>query len=148
MGAWDILAGRPLLRMIPAAAALALLVGCGGMRMDVAAPTSATTASLSPTPRLSAPPVDMSGRWTLSSTAASGGCAMTFTGGAGTAGEGAIRPEGGCPGNFFTSRKWTFEDGAIIMRDHKGERLGQLTLAGPGRFQGQSAAGQSITLTR
>ena len=72
---------------------------------------------------------------------------MTLTGG-GAAGEGAIRPEGGCPGNFFTSRKWTFEDGAIVVRDHKNERLGQLTLAGPGRFQGQSASGGSITLTR
>ena len=48
--------------------------------------------------------------------------------------EGTIAPEGGCPGNFYTSRKWTFEQGSLVIRDHNGQPLGQLALAAPGRF--------------
>ena len=33
---------------------------------------------------------------------------------------GAIAPEGGCPGNFYTSRKWTIEQGSLVIRDHTG----------------------------
>ena len=44
------------------------------------------------------------------------------------AAQGTIAPEGGCPGNFFTSRKWTFEHGALIIRDHKSEVLAELCL--------------------
>jgi glutathione S-transferase len=51
---------------------------------------------------------------------------MNFAHAPGT-GQGTIAPEGGCPGNFFTSRKWTFEHGALIIRDHKSEVLAELT---------------------
>ena len=57
------------------------------------------------------------------------------------AGEGTIAPEGGCPGNFYTSRKWTFEQGALVIRDHNGQPLAQLALAGPGRFEGKATNG-------
>ena len=62
--------------------------------------------------------------------------------------EGTIAPEGGCPGNFYTSRKWTFEQGALVIRDHNGQPLGQLGLGAPGRFDGKAANGQPVTLTR
>jgi hypothetical protein len=88
----------------------------------------------------------MAGRWLLGS-AGSGQCNMTFGGNAG-AGEGTIAPEGGCPGNFFTSRKWTFEAAGLVIRDHTGAALAQLAQAGPGRFEGQAAGGLQVTLSR
>jgi hypothetical protein len=97
-------------------------------------------------PATAAPPPDMTGRWMLSA-AAGGACAMGFTGTPGDS-EGAIRPEGGCPGNFFTSRKWTFEGGALLLRNHNGEPLARLSEAAPGRFDGQSTAGQPVSLAR
>jgi len=61
--------------------------------------------------------------------------------------QGTIAPEGGCPGNFFTSRKWTFEHNNLIVRDHKGEPLAQLSFTG-GHFEGQDNNGGTITLSR
>jgi hypothetical protein len=61
--------------------------------------------------------------------------------------EGTIAPAGGCPGNFFTSRKWTFEHDMLIIRDHKSEALGELSFSA-GRFQGQATGGGSIALAR
>jgi hypothetical protein len=63
------------------------------------------------------------------------------------AAEGTIAPAGGCPGNFFTSRKWTFEHDMLIIRDHKSETLAELSFSA-GRFQGQATGGGSITLAR
>jgi hypothetical protein len=68
-------------------------------------------------------------------------------GNAPTAAQGTIAPEGGCPGNFFTSRKWTFEHGALIIRDHKGEPLAQLSFS-DGRFAGQATNGGALSLSR
>jgi hypothetical protein len=88
----------------------------------------------------------MAGRWQLAAIGSSA-CAMTFSGAPGAA-EGTIAPEGGCPGNFFTSRKWTFEQGSLVIRDHNGAPLGQLAAAGPGRFDGKATNGIMVTLTR
>ena len=61
--------------------------------------------------------------------------------------QGTIAPEGGCPGNFFTSRKWTFEHGMLIIRDFKNQPMAQLSYAGD-RFEGQDASGGKLTLSR
>lgn len=61
--------------------------------------------------------------------------------------QGTIAPEGGCPGNFFTSRKWTFEHGVLIIRDHKDQPLAQLTFAG-GPFTGHETNGGALSLSR
>jgi Protease inhibitor Inh len=91
--------------------------------------------------------VNMSGRWMLTSPNR-GQCGMNFSGAA-KATEGAIAPEGGCPGNFFTSRKWALEDGNVIIRDHNGEQLAQLTPTGTGMwFEGQATTGERIMLAR
>jgi hypothetical protein len=63
------------------------------------------------------------------------------------AAEGTIAPAGGCPGNFFTSRKWTFEHDMLIIRDHKSDTLAELAFSA-GRFQGQATGGGSVTLAR
>ena len=95
------------------------------------------------------PPVaiNMAGRWMLSSPNR-GQCGMTFSG-APKATEGSIAPEGGCPGNFFTSRRWTLEEGNIIIRDHNGEKLAQLAPAGTGSwFEGKSTSGEQVMLAK
>ena len=116
--------------------ALALtLAGCAGEQ----AVTGTTMV------RPGAPPEPMAGRWMLASGPSQ--CGMNF-GGTPEAPEGTIAPEGGCPGNFFTSRKWTFEQGSLVIRDHNGQPLGQLALASPGRFDGKATNGQQLTLAR
>ena len=117
-------------------AVLALAVLAASCRGDRVAGVGDPSAAR-PTP----PPVEMAGRWFFS---AGGGstCTMNLTS------DGAIRPEGGCPGNFFTSRKWTFENNALVMRDHNGQPLAQLTQAGPNRFEGPGAQGPQVSLAR
>ena len=60
--------------------------------------------------------------------------------------QGTIAPEGGCPGNFFTSRKWTYEQGVLIIRDFKNQPLAQLSYAAD-HFEGQNGGGK-LTLSR
>jgi hypothetical protein len=130
---------RVAIRLSAPSIAVALaLAGCAGEQTVTGSPASGT--------RYGAPPEPMAGRWQLAAVGASQ-CVMNF-GGTPDAGEGTIAPEGGCPGNFYTSRKWTFEQGALVIRDHTGAPLGQLALASPGRFDGKASNGQQVTLTR
>ena len=87
----------------------------------------------------------MAGRWMLSAPNAPP-CGMEFEGEPGQQ-QGAIDPDGGCPGNFFTSRHWTFGAGhTLTIADHDNQPLAQLNLA-EGRFAGQSTAGMPVTLS-
>jgi hypothetical protein len=122
-------------RLIAATVLALVLAGCAGEQ----ALTGTTMV------RPGAPPEPMAGRWVLASGPSQ--CGMTF-GGTPEASEGTIAPEGGCPGNFYTSRKWTFEQSSLVVRDHNGAPLGQLTLAGPGRFEGKAVNGVQVTLAR
>jgi hypothetical protein len=137
-------------------ATAALLVG---LAAALAACNTTSTGSPPPTaaapgPRVASGPlvapgggqVDMVGRWVLASPDA-GFCNMTFSGKPGSV-EGAVAPEGGCPGNFFTSRKWAFEQSGLVIRNHKGEPLAQLSAAAPTRLEGQATSGEQISLTR
>lgn len=133
--------------------ALASLAACSagniwGSQPDAAAapPRPADAAVSTP------PPVDLAGRWQLSA-AAGGACFMTFgvaqnaTAAPGTAPQGPIAPEGGCPGNFFMSRKWTFERDALIIHDFKGRPLAHLSYLG-GHFEGLDKGGGALTLSK
>jgi Protease inhibitor Inh len=121
-----------------------LLAALGGCTTNPSQPEAAAPP-LPPPPPPPPPPVDLSGRWRLSQ--AGGGCFMNFGSAAG-ADQGTIAPEGGCPGKFFTSRKWTFEHGALIIRDHKGEALAQLAFSN-GRFAGPAnGGGPELSLSR
>jgi hypothetical protein len=126
-------------QLVLVATALTALAGCMTERGGGAASVPAARPA-------AAPPPDLAGRWTLSA-APGGACAMNL-GPASQGGEGSIRPEGGCPGNFYTSRRWTFENNELVIRDHNSAPLGQLRLAAPGRFEGQSANGQPVSLVR
>jgi hypothetical protein len=131
--------------------AAAALAGCGSDGVMTSAspeppppppPTAQPAARPAPTP----PPVDMAGRWQFASTAG-GACAMVFAATPGS-GEGTIAPQGGCPGKFFTSRRWLYERDTLIIRDHKGEPLARLAFSPPARFEGQAAPGETISLTK
>ena len=119
------------------------VAGCGGFS-GFQLPGS--DAAPPPAARPSAPPVNMAGRWLLASSGR-GQCNMTF-GAAQGANEGTIAPEGGCPGKFFTSRKWAYDSEGLVIRDHNSEPLAQLTSAGGARFDGKAATGDQVTLTR
>lgn len=73
---------------------------------------------------------------------------MSFGTAGPNAADGTIAPEGGCPGKFFTSRKWTIDaSGGLTLRDHNGRPLAQLSAAGAG-FNGRSTGGEPVSLVR
>jgi hypothetical protein len=136
---------------IPIVACTALLAACSGsdrFASNSGAPAGAATATAPASgPQAVAPPLSLAGRWTLSSTGA-GSCAMTFGAGQQEATEGTIAPGGGCPFNFFTSRKWTYTEAGLTIRDHNAQALAQLTPAGSNRLEGKTSTGQDVALSR
>jgi hypothetical protein len=126
-----------------AAVMLVALTACAASPKPEPAPSAA--AAPPPPPPATPPPIDLGGRWKL--TAAAGGACFMTLGDAPGAVQGTIAPEGGCPGNFYTSRKWSFEHDALVIRDHKGDALGQLSFSG-GHFEGQDTGGATLTLSR
>jgi hypothetical protein len=117
--------------------AVALMVaGCAGGQL----PLNEQPAASPPASKFA-----MAGRWMLAAPGAPS-CGMHFDGAVG-ARSGAIQPEGGCPGDFFTSRHWRMANGTLTINDHEHKPLGHLTFNG-GQFAGTSTAGTPITLTR
>jgi hypothetical protein len=122
-----------------------VLAGCAGDRAVFTDPF-ATRAAPEP-PKPAAPPINMAGRWLLASPDGKL-CGMNFTTAAGGQ-AGRIAPEGGCPGNFFTSRQWAFDQGALVIYDHKEQPLARLAASQPpGRFEGTATSGIQVTLSR
>lgn len=121
--------------------ALLSLAGCGGGGLSLSGSSAAPEVAAP-----AAPPVSLAGKWLLSSPGR-GQCRMTFGSAGPNAAEGTIAPEGGCPGKFFTSRKWTYDQAGLTMRDHNGQPLAQLAGSG-GAFEGKATAGEQVTLTR
>jgi hypothetical protein len=145
MRLWRAHAAKIAAAMVAAMLGAVALSGCTGNDRVAARPEPQASAAPPPPPAPSPPPVDLAGRWKLA--AASGGACFMNLGSSPGAVQGTIAPEGGCPGNFFTSRKWTFEHGALIIRDHKSEVLAELTLAG-NHFEGHQAGGGALSLSR
>jgi protease inhibitor Inh len=115
------------------------VAGCSGVSWPG---SGAAPAAVQP----AAPPVSLAGRWMLSSPGR-GQCHMTFGSAGPTAVEGTIAPEGGCPGRFYMSRKWTVEGGNVVMRDHTGQPLAQLSYDGT-TYQGKATSGDPVALMR
>jgi len=135
---------------IPILVCTALLAACGGndrLAVDSGSP-GGSPGSVAPvgSPAGVAPPVNLAGRWTLSS-AGTGSCAMTF-GAVPDATEGSIAPAGGCPFSFFTSRKWAYSEAGLTIRDHNAQILARLAPAGSNRFEGKTSSGQDVALSR
>ena len=112
-----------------------MLTGCAGEQISL--------GSSAPAPA----PADASltGRWILSAPNVPS-CGLEFGGGPG-ARSGNVAPDGGCPGNFYMSRRWAMEGGALTITNGENEPLAQFKLTG-GRFEGQSASGMPVALTR
>jgi hypothetical protein len=145
---WRAVKGAALLLVLAALAACTSTPRFGG-EPDVttaAPPAPAASAEPSPPPPPAPPPVDLAGKWKLSA-ATGGACVMTFGNTPNTVNAGTIAPAGGCPGSFFTSRKWSFEDTMLDIRDNKGTVLAQLSFA-DGGFGGKDAGGGAVTLVR
>jgi hypothetical protein len=133
--------------LLALATSIAACATTGGSNSSQSDQTAAATPPPPPPPPPppQPPPVDLAGKWKLSVTGG-GACVMTLGDVTGAA-EGTVAPAGGCPGSFFTSRKWTYEHDKLSIRDHKGAVLIELSFA-DGRFHGQSATGAAITFTR
>ena len=110
-----------------------MLAGCAGDQLSASGQQQVIAA-----------PVVMEGRWVLAAPNAPT-CGMNFAGVLG-AHNGAIEPEGGCPGDFFTSRHWHLAGDTLSISDHDDQPLAQLKFAA-GRFEGQSTGGMPVTLT-
>jgi hypothetical protein len=134
----------PVFRAFVLTLTMLALAGCSGSRFEWPGSSAAPETALPVAP--SAPPVNLSGRWLLSSPGR-GQCHMTFGSATSNGVEGTIAPEGGCPGKFFTSRKWTYSQAGLTMRDHTGQPLAQLSREGPG-FQGTATSGEPVALMR
>ncbi len=114
------------------------LAGCTSQQLSFG--DSGTTAPPKPT-------INMEGRWRLALPNAPT-CGMHFGGGPGLH-AGAIQPEGGCPGQFFTARHWelTPDGQQLTVDDYQMNPLAELQFAG-GRYTGKSSSGAPVTLTR
>lgn len=139
-------------RAAAVAAALVALIGlaaCSSSMLSGGPEPHETVAGVAPAAP-APPPIDLAGRWQLSA-AAGGACMMNFgdgpSVGGGLASQGTIAPAGGCPGNFFMSRKWTFENGALVIHDFKDKQLAQMSYVG-GHFEGHDASGSALTLSK
>jgi hypothetical protein len=112
-----------------------MLAGCAGgpSLLDGAPPAQPAEA------------LTMPGRWMLSAPNAPD-CGMNFSAAPGK-NEGSVVPEGGCPGKFFTSRRWTLDKDALTIIDDGNEALATLTLAN-GQFDGKSVNDMPVTLKR
>jgi protease inhibitor Inh len=132
---------RPAFRASTLILVLLALTGCSGIEWPGS--NSAPTASAA---QAGSPPVSLAGRWQLSSPSR-GQCNMTFGASSPAAPDGTIAPEGGCPGKFYMSRKWTYDQTGLTLRDHNGQPLAQLAGEGGG-FQGKATSGEPVALMR
>ena len=125
---------------VAAAAGVLVAISLAGCASEQASTGSSPTASTQT-------PIDnsMTGRWILSAPNAPS-CGMEFRGPAG-ARNGAISPDGGCPANFYMSRRWAMEGSVLTIADEENQPLAELR-PGSARFEGQSTGGMPITLGR
>jgi hypothetical protein len=136
---------RPAFRASVLILTLLALGGCSGDRVgfDFGGSSAAPEAAQ---PQPGSAPVNMAGRWLLSSPGR-GQCNMTFGSAGPTSSDGTIAPEGGCPGKFYMSRKWSYDGSGIAVHDHTGKVLAQLSGEGS-PFNGKATTGEPVTLSR
>ena len=125
---------------VAAAAGVLVALALAGCASEQASTGSSPTASTQA-------PIDasMTGRWVLSAPNAPS-CGMEFRGPVG-ARNGAISPDGGCPANFYMSRRWAMQGSVLTIADEENQLLAELR-PGSTRFEGQSTGGTPITLGR
>ena len=119
-------------RTTPGILVVLTLTGCAGER---------TSLEATPTQK----DLTIPGRWILS-TANAPTCGLEF-GGAASGRTGSISPDGGCPGKFYLSRRWSMDDGAITITDEQDQPLAYFRLVGD-RYEGQTTSGTPMILSR
>lgn len=86
----------------------------------------------------------ITGRWVLSAPNAPP-CGVEFREGSDRR-SGNLVPDGGCPGNFYKSRRWSFADGTLAIGTETDEILARLDYKGS-VYEGKAADGTPLTLT-
>jgi hypothetical protein len=94
-------------------------------------------------PTAASPKLDMDGRWVLAAPNAPT-CGMVFESAADGM-QGTVTPDGGCPGELYTSRQWQLVQGQLTINDPDARPLAQFTFAG-NQFKGQTSDGLPVTL--
>ncbi len=112
-----------------------MLAGCAGGQSLLDSPTVAAVGV----------DITMPGRWILSAPNAPD-CGMNFSAAPGK-NEGVVIPEGGCPGRFFTSKRWRLDKNTLAIVDYEDDPLATLTFAS-GQFEGKSVNDVPVTLKR
>ena len=123
------------MRLFPVIGNLLLALSLTGCAANTLSLTGAETA-----PPSGGMPA-MAGRWILAAPNAPT-CGMNFTG----TGEGAVSPEGGCPGDFFLGRRWRLAAGKLTIAGEDGNALGVFAFSN-NVFAGKDNAGTPVTLT-
>lgn len=118
------------LRAVAASLATLALAGCAGGALDSAGSQAAPLAT-------------MAGRWMLAAPGAPP-CGIEFRGGGNG---GLLTPDGGCPANFYLSRRWAFDDAALAIKTESDEPLATFESKG-GHFEGRTTDGTPVTLSR
>jgi hypothetical protein len=119
-------------RTTPGILVVLTLTGCAGERVSLESAPAQKDLTIP-------------GRWILS-TANAPTCGLEFGGAAGGR-AGSVSPDGGCPGKFYMSRRWSMDDGGITITDAEKQPLAHFRLVGD-RYEGQSTGGTSMTLSR
>jgi Protease inhibitor Inh len=109
------------------------LQGCAGEQRSLGSSTASPTDE------------SVLGRWLLATSNAPP-CGLELGGTPGTR-SGKVAPDGGCPGNFYMSRRWVMEGGTLMIANERNEPLAQFKPAGR-QFEGQSTAGTPVILAR
>lgn len=118
---------------------------CLAIALSLAGCAGGPSLPLEATPAPPATELSMPGRWMLSAPNAPV-CGMNFSAAAGKL-EGSVMPEGGCPGRFFTSRRWVLNKDTLTIIDDGNEPLATLTFAN-GQFDGKSVNEMPVSMAR
>jgi len=124
------------------------LAGCASERGSFPGGASAPEPPL-PQQQVAAPkppPISMAGGWVLRSMGSQ--CSMTLGQTDPSAAKGTVAPGGGCPGNFFTTRAWSFDSNGLLLSNHNNQPMALLSLQGNSFSGSATNGGAPVTLSR
>jgi hypothetical protein len=90
--------------------------------------------------------VDIAGRWVLRMPR--GAYCVLGLSGAPEGARGTVAANGFCPPLFLAQPRWWFDAGHVVIANHHGDVVADLTLVGRNYLKGQIATGEAVSLTR